>query len=223
MFEYTEEVNFQLPDSALDKLQNIVTLWRNGNPTHVDTEKYRSDYLEIGRMLREGYVENPYCTLDKFNQIKEQVSTLTDQSRVVIQEVPPLLKKLIVRSLPKNLQEYKPEIVIQIVTGGTWVQPHWDHNERTSSLFCLLEADDADTIWYEPVDNVEVNEQFRLVFDMKQIQEVKRMCFKERKWYVFTHDRCHGVERHFPDRNRTAICIEFRDLPAVELYNSFVL
>jgi hypothetical protein len=223
MFKYSEEVDFRLSDNALDKIKDIVSTWRNSPAAHSESEKYRSDYLEIGRMLREGYEDNPYCTLEKFNRIKAQVSTLQDQSRVVVQQVPPLLKKIIVKALPKNLQEHNPEIVIQIVAGGTWVQPHWDHNERTSSLFCLIEADDADTIWYEPAAGVEIDEQFRLVFDMSQIQEVKRMRFKERKWYVFTHDKCHGVERHFPSRNRTAICIEFRDLPAEELYNSFVL
>lgn len=223
MFKYSEEVNFQLPESALGKLQSIVSDFRNSTAHPVTETEYRSDYLEIGRMLREGYVDNPYCTREKFEKIKQQVETLSDQSKVVVQQVPAVLKKLIVKALPENLQEHNPEIVLQLVMGGTWVQPHWDHNERTSSLFCLLEADDADTIWYEPVDGVEIDEQFRLVFDMNQIREVKRMRFQERKWYVFTHDKCHGVERHFPDRNRTAICIEFRDLPAEMLYNSFVL
>jgi len=223
MFKYTSEVNFHLPDNALDKLKDVVDQWRNSPAAHSDDEKYRSDYLEIGRMLREGYVDNPYCSLEKFEKIKQQVGTLQDQARVIVQPVPALLKKLIVRTLPKSLQAHDPEIVLQIVTGGTWVQPHWDHNERTSSLFCLLESDSADTIWYEPKDGVTVDEQFRLIFDMSQIQEVKRMCFQKHKWYVFTHDRCHGVERHYPSQNRTAICIEFRDLPAEELYNSFVL
>jgi hypothetical protein len=223
MFEYTREVNFRLPDNALDKIKDIVDKWRNSPAAVSETEKYRSDYLEIGRMLREGYVDNPYCTFEKFKKIQQQVGTLQDQARVIVQPVPALLKTLIVKSLPKTLQAYNPEVVIQIVVGGTWVQPHWDHNERTSSLFCLIEYDGADTIWYEPVAGVELDEQFRLVFDMNQIREVKRMCFQERKWYVFTHNRCHGVERHNPTQNRTAICIEFRDLPSEVLYNSFVL
>lgn len=223
MFRYTEEVKFQLPDSALQKLKSIVDDFRNSVAHEQQKTEYRSDYLEIGRMLREGYVDNPYCSKEKFEEIKQKVSTLEDQAKVVVQQVPDLLKKLIIKTLPGQLQSYNPEVILQIVVGGTWVQPHWDHNERTSSLFCLLEADDADTIWYEPVDGVEIDDQFRLVFDMTQIREVKRMCFQERKWYVFTHDKCHGVERHFPDRNRTAICIEFRDLPAEVLYNSFVL
>lgn len=222
---YSAEINFSIPDKALDKLKDVSDLWRS-NLGPVVKNEYRSDFAEIGVMLRTGFVEgNPYCDFETFTRIKAQHDTLQDQAIVNTQQVPDHLKKIISKMLPKQLQERSPEIIMQIVTGGTHVQAHWDHNKRASSMFCLIEADGADTIWFEPTGEYTIPEKFRIVYDteLAQFTEVHRMCFQERKWYVFDHSTCHGVYRHHPDKRRTALVIEFVDLTAEELYNSFVL
>lgn len=219
---YASEVNFRLPQKALDLIKVITDKWY-ANDEYVEP-LYRSDFAEIGKMLRTGtYVENPYCDEETFNNIKAQHSTLSDQAVVNAVPVPAHLQQIITKLLPKDLQKSNPQMVIQLVTGGTHVQAHWDHNKRASSLFCLLEADGADTIWYEPVGEYEIPEKFRIVYDLSKFNEVFRIAFQEHKWYVFNHAVCHGVYRHNLDKRRTALVIEFNDLTAEQLYNSFVV
>jgi hypothetical protein len=224
MFDYTGEIDFSLHSLLLDRVCQFVDAARQ-DMTKVPMvgDDYRSDYVEIGKMLQYGYVDNPYCDQDTFNKIKDNVATLTDQAKVHALPVPDILKKLIVNQLPASLRKLNPNVVIQIVTGGTHIQAHWDHNERTSSMFFLLESDDADTIWYEPKETINLHDKFRLVYDLSQLEEKKRICFDLNRWYVFTHNQCHAVYRHYPSRSRVALCIEFVDLPAKELYNTFVL
>lgn len=222
---YSSSINFSIPDKALDKLKDVTDLWRS-SPGPVTKNAYRSDFAEIGTMLRTGFVEgNPYCDKDTFDRIKQRHDTLQDQAIVHTQQVPDHLKKIILKLLPKSLQDRDPTVIMQIVNGGTHVQAHWDHNKRASSMFCLIEADGADTIWYEPRGEYIIPEKFRIVYDdeLAHFDEVHRMTFEERKWYVFDHSTCHAVYRHHPDKNRTALVIEFVDLTAEQLYNSFVL
>jgi hypothetical protein len=224
MFEYSAEINFTLPAPIVERVQQFVDAAKRDIDQVTDPSiGYRSDYVEIGKMLQHGFVENPYCDKETFEKIKYNVDTLQDQAKVHALPVPDLLRKLIVKQLPEKLRELNPAVVIQIVTGGTHVQAHWDHNERNSSLFCLLESDDADTIWYEPKSEFELMDKFRLVYDMNLLEEKQRICFQLGRWYVFTHDKCHAVYRHNLDRSRVALCIEFLDLQAKELYNTFVL
>jgi hypothetical protein len=222
---YSAQINFSIPDKALDLLKSVSDLW-HATKNVENKNKYRSDYAEIGHMLLNGFVEgNPYCDRKTFDEIEQKYRTLQDQAIVNSQEVPEHLVKIIKKMLPEALQAKNPEFILQIVTGGTHIQPHWDHNRRASSMFCLIEADGAETIWYEPKGEYTIPEKFRVVFDaeLEQFNEVHRMRFEERKWYVFDHSTCHGAYRHYPEKHRTALVIEFVDLTAEQLYNSFVL
>ena len=219
---YAQEINFRLPEKAIELVKAVSDKWYRSDEEYVPV--YRSDFAEIGKMLKTGvYVENQYCDEETFNRIKAEHQTLTDQAVVNARVLPDHIKKILTKLLPAELQKHNPHMVLQMVTGGRHVQAHWDHNKRASSLFCLIEADGADTIWYKPIGEYTIPEKFRIVYDMSKLDEVFRVAFEERKWYVFNHAECHGVYRHNLDKRRTALVIEFNDLTAEQLYNCFVV
>lgn len=125
----------------------------------------------------------------------------------------------IIKCLPEQLQRLQPKVCLQTKGSGGYITPaHKDHH-RSCTLWCLLQGNDEQTVWWEKHADFKEYDFWRFA-DPRCIKEVKRATLTEGVWYLFDNSSYHSVDTiKEPKQDRTTICIEFTDVTASELYS----
>lgn len=193
-------------------------------------------YCQLSKLIRLGIYGNKVVTLkdpdtnstlevdaNLLKRLKERWEGIQKDWKVEFtpfreQPIPADLKAQVVANLPKELQDLNPRVVIQSTAGKNGIlAPHIDHY-RNTSLFYLVKGNQEETMWWEKSEDFEEFEYFRFA-DVTKIRKLRSEIIQERQWYVFDQDTYHSVHPTGPVGRRTAICIEFDNISAEELYN----
>ena len=132
--------------------------------------------------------------------------------------IPPVLAKATLGYLPKVLLNYKPNIALQICHEPGIVPVHIDHNRSCSILF-ILNTNHEQTRWWQQTHPFESIKNFNFP-EIDCIELVDEQTLQSGKTYVFNQSAYHSVHPTMTNstNKRAALCVEFNDLSAEELY-----
>jgi hypothetical protein len=230
-FSYIAKTQFYLPQHVVDRLLNLDPIdfspkttqarnpiYRQLNAMVIQNQKIEQSIELSDPMLGETLTVTPVL----LEKLKQRYQTLQKEWNIPYtafreQELPTELQEKIKSFLPRELKELDPHVVVQskFETNGI-IAPHRDHY-RSACLFYLLQGNQEKTVWWEKNDDFEEYSFFRFA-DVTKIVQAHTEVLQEGSWYVFDNLAWHSVHPTGPIGRRTAVCIEFKNISAAQLY-----
>jgi hypothetical protein len=231
-YKYIQQIDFKLPDMLLDKVIDLGPVPPAGRgPVRMPV------YKQINWLL----YQKRFATISLYDKEQDERANLSRSDLITMgdrldawdpewrdkitefreTELTGQLAQDIVDCLPKDLQRLRPVVSLQTRGAGGYITPpHTDHH-RTCTLWCLLQGNDEQTVWWETVKDFKEYE-FWSFADPTCIQEAKRATLQKNTWYVFDNSSYHSVDTINESAiDRTSLCIEFNCISAEHLYNLY--
>ena len=210
----TQEEQNEILDMALnlsDELEFIDRPWRQiaYDSTQADIERITGDTRVAREFKRRRLIMARELGFHQTG-VKEMV---IDQYRLPKRIHEPLSNK-VSEMFDIPLEEIDP--IIQIQNQGHILYPLIGH-ARNSSIFCLLQSNGEETIWYEETEPFKTYSMYRIP-DYSKLREAEKTTLKVGKWTTFMHNQWHAVKRYDdPKKWRVNLNIDFASLPYHEL------
>lgn len=231
-FSYVAATDFKIPAHVIEQLQQLEPIDFDPSTSQSRNPIYRQlnvmvihdqKIIEPIELSDPAVGETLTVSPELLNKLKQRYQILQKKWNIPYtafreQELPAQLQEQIKFCLPTCLQELNPHVAIQskFETFGI-IAPHRDHY-RSACLFYLLQGNQEQTIWWEKTEDFEEYNFFRFA-DVTKIKQTHAEILQEGVWYVFDNQAWHSVHPTGPVGRRTAVCIEFKDLAASQLYH----
>jgi len=232
-YSYIQEIDFSLPDELIKEVVSIGPVPLAGfGPIRMPLYKQINGLLFQKRFkpirLRDKEKDEAVSvTASDLIKMAERLDVADPIWRNRITEfremdlTGPIADKII-KCLPVELQALNPKVCLQTKGAGGYVTPpHRDHH-RSCTLWCLLQGNDEQTVWWEKCTDFKEYDFWRFA-DPRCIKEVKRATLTKGTWYLFDNSSYHSVDTiNEPVLDRTTLCIEFTNISAKTLFNKLL-
>lgn len=230
-FSCLAKTNFQIPNQIINQLLQLDPIDFDSTSTLARNPIYRQLNVMV---VHDHTIDSPIVLTDVttgeavkvtpelLHKLKDRYRLLRKEWNIPYvpfreQDLPVELQETIKSFLPIDLQNLNPRVAIQSKFEKVGViAPHQDHY-RTACLFYLLQGNQEETVWWEKTEEFEEYDFFRFA-DVTKIKKLHSEIIQEGNWYVFDNQVWHSVHPSEITGRRTAVCIEFNNLSASELY-----